>query len=147
MNHFNIEWHQYQETGRPVIWYADVLGYRVTIFPRYSSEAGAPPRFTATYNKFDEPWPIGLAEGYATVDEVKHAVDSWLAETAEALRADSSQVEPRQPVAPLVQPLTEPLASHNKVVSLLVEKGLVTVRDGAVHSTSALREILNKKVT
>jgi len=147
MNHFNIEWHPFQEAGGPETWYADVLGYHVTIFPRPSHESGCPPRFTATYEQFGERWHIGLTEGYATVDEVKHAVDSWLAETVEALRADSSQVKPPQPVAPLVQPLTEPLASHNKVVSLLVEKGLVTVKDGAVHSTSALREILNKKVT
>ena len=147
MNHFNIEWHPFQEAGGPETWYADVLGYHVTIFPRPSRESGGPTRFTATYEQFGEQWHIGLAEGFATVDKAKRAVDAMLAQAVQDLRVDSSQAEPSQQAATLGQPPADSPAAHNKVVSLLVEKGLVTVKDGAVHSTSALREILNKKVT
>jgi len=145
MNHFNIEWHQFQDAGGPVQWYADALGYRLSIFPRPSRETGESTRFTATYEEFGERWHIGLAEGFATIDEAKHAVDTMLAQAVQDLRIDSSRAEPSQQAATLAQPPADSTATGRRVVSLLAEKGLVTVENGILRTTPALRELLNEK--
>lgn len=91
MNHFDIEWNQFQETVRPAFWHANVLGYYVKVFPIVGRTPERSTRYCATHDEAGEAWPIGSGDGYWSVDEAKAAVDTWLASRVRELRAGAGQ--------------------------------------------------------
>jgi hypothetical protein len=79
-NHFNIQWNEHSEPGRLPHWYAEVFGYFVKVYRKYDR----PSRFQASYEVAREVTILGGDDGYATADEAKGALDTWLTNEARA---------------------------------------------------------------
>lgn len=90
MTDFNIEWHEAQRPGFAPFLYANALGHYLKVFqiPPRGSETVT--RYGATHDEAGEEWAIGSREGYASEDEAKTAVATWLAKQVRELRGDGA---------------------------------------------------------
>lgn len=89
MKNFNIDWHECQRPGFPPFLYANALGHYLKVFQLRPREGDTATRYGATHDEAGEEWPIGSTDGYASIDEAKGAVGTWLAKEVRELQGES----------------------------------------------------------